>query len=181
MIPVSKKAELDLFEKQRERVLVLLEDFNFSNFHNLQFLDTSYNKFTGTISESMFELLPNLHMLSLSFNCLKSVLPTSLCSLSKIQTILIDELGSQCEETKYRFFSKTEYLPKCYWSIPPLQTFHVIGNGLLGQLGAAAATAGSGGAACCRCSGQNCLCLPFLPILISPSLAILAAPTAALR
>jgi Leucine-rich repeat (LRR) protein len=117
-------------------------NFNFSSSVMINF-DISDNQLTGTIPSALF-LLPHLRTLSLSLNCFKDNLPSSMCNGIALEVIAMDGLGSaeKCKHSITLNFITSVTLgqriggtiPQCVWLLTNLQTLNLAGNGLSGTI-----------------------------------------------
>lgn len=109
-------------------------------------IDLSSNSFSGPLPDNLF-LLPALTHLAVASNCFSGILPNSICSCTKLQTLILDGLtsGQMCEveiwQTPNAFSLSGTYtrqsvdstIPSCiFTSIPNITTLHLSGNGFRG-------------------------------------------------
>ena len=109
----------------------------------LNLIELSDNQLTGQLPDSLFQL-PQLRTLVLVSNCFSGVIPHSICDCSTLATISMDGLRSanSCRQvilpgvsSSYILTSKVSGgVPACLFSMPILNTLHLSGNGLTGNL-----------------------------------------------
>ncbi len=113
-----------------------------SDLHDLQFIDISNNKFTGSIPDNIF-LSSNVFCVVLEVNCFSSSISTNICNAVNLQVLILDAVGGakSCLGKVLPFFdaytlvNKVEGgIPSCVYSLPYLNTLHLSGNGILGSL-----------------------------------------------
>ena len=89
-------------------------------------VDLSNNLFSGQLPSELFTL-PSLISLAAVSCCFEGELPESLCSSSKIQSLILDGLsdGKACAHNSFlgNHFSRMRgSIPKCVYDMPSLQT-----------------------------------------------------------
>jgi Leucine-rich repeat (LRR) protein len=116
--------------------------FNDTSSALLRLLDISNNKFSGTLSASLFEL-PSLQTVILSQNCFSGSLPTTLCGNSNLEYIVLDLLTANCGNAVASIPLLQGFvlrrlvdgsIPSCIWNMSSIKLLHLIGNGLMGSL-----------------------------------------------
>jgi Leucine-rich repeat (LRR) protein len=109
------------------------------NFSFLQVVDLSNNHFSGTIPESLF-VPPSLLTIIGSQNCFSGSLPSSICSLEGLENIVLDLLTGNCASSGRSVggFVLRHYMigtiPSCIWNSSSIRILHLLGNGLTGSL-----------------------------------------------
>jgi hypothetical protein len=110
-------------------------------------LDLSFNSFTGTLSEALFNTLPALETVSLLINCLHGTITDQICEAQSLQVLVLDSIngGDDCNvyiPTVLRpvihgsFSNGYIYgsIPPCLFQMGNLTTLHLSGNGLAGSI-----------------------------------------------
>ena len=110
------------------------------NSKSLQYVDLSYNVFTGSLPSESF-MSPALILFSASSNCLLSELPQSLCSSMKLSELYINGLGSNDRCTEYQSSAQNiarslvfPQLISCIWSTSSISKLYLAGNSYSGKL-----------------------------------------------
>lgn len=105
----------------------------------LQYLDLSSNKFTGSFP--IFSSWQNMTLLSLSENCFSGELPSSLCAITSLEYLLLDNApsGQKCwKDGMGSYFPQIHFLkgsiPACFWEMDNLKHLQIVGGGLHGKL-----------------------------------------------
>jgi Leucine-rich repeat (LRR) protein len=112
-------------------------------------LDFSDNQISGSFPETFWSKMPFLESLLLYSNCLSSSLPSTVCSMKNLTTLVLDAASSstRCDvqfpgaldfvfnRATVSKQSLSGTIPSCIWSsMPALQTLHLSSNGLVGTL-----------------------------------------------
>ena len=105
--------------------------------------DLSENKLLGNLNYSnVFTRLSNVRTIDLSSNCLSGSLPSSICSLSQLNSLSLNGLSSKCGKQfnplglfKAPFYKNSigGMLP-CIWEMPSLKNLFLSGNLMTGSL-----------------------------------------------
>ena len=113
------------------------------NVTNLQFIDVSNNRFTGSIPSYLFG--PRLQEFAAASNCLEIVIPEEICNARELRVIVLDGMhsGQSCRNPFFRGTIFKSYgltsiegrgIPPCLYSMPNLNVLHLSGNVLMGTL-----------------------------------------------
>ena len=94
---------------------------------NLTVIDITSNKFSGIISSAFFTEF--LRIFSASNNCLQPTIPTSVCSSTNLERLLVSGLRlNNCDRNPAELVLTPGEFPDCLWSLPKLETFVGTGN-----------------------------------------------------
>jgi hypothetical protein len=115
-------------------------------FPNLTYVSIANNSFDMFIAPALF-MSSLLKVISLSANCFSGDLPDTICYSSVLQSVVMNAAssGSGCKVQFPHLLSKIfkgtfstnrllASIPSCLWNIDSLQTLHMAGNGLTGQI-----------------------------------------------
>jgi hypothetical protein len=125
---------------------------NYISLQNLHAIDLAVNYLSGTLPSFILSF-PNLFSISIASNCFHGKFPDGLCqdpnAGKALTTVVMDGLSSNptCPRNKLINDRKPSFihgflqsntlegtLPSCVWTLPNLQTFHISGNALQGNL-----------------------------------------------
>ena len=117
---------------------------------NITVLDIADNGFTGTIPDALFsDYLPNINTFSAGSNCFSGSLPSSICSATNLETLVLSGLGSSrlCQNDIWKDSIFSGYfngftarhhiagtLPQCLFAMDKLSYLYLSGNRMLGEL-----------------------------------------------
>jgi hypothetical protein len=117
----------------------------------LQDIALSNNQFTGNIPNEAFKL-KSLVSFGAGSNCLWGSLPESLCSSSSLSLLILDGVssGSSCKRPLYPELDDkrlpyvltkriTGHIPPCVFNMTSIQTLHLSGNSITGNIESIAA------------------------------------------
>jgi Leucine-rich repeat (LRR) protein len=138
--------QLEQFFVQKNHFHGTLDSF-FSNPENsplssIVYFDVSDNHFSGSIPANLFRH-SNLSIISMSLNCFKDELPSTMCESSRAEVISMTGLGaangcSNAVEIPFTGVSLGQILlgsiPECLWLLSNLNTLSLAGNGLTGTI-----------------------------------------------
>ena len=99
---------------------------------------TSDNAFTGSFPFQFFSA-PSLKILAMVTNCFDGTLSSDICKVKSAEILALDglSLGNKCTTNKVNSFFSAKFsgsLPRCLFEMPNLQSLHLSGNGLTGEV-----------------------------------------------
>ena len=110
--------------------------------------DVSGNKLTGDLNYSnIFKGLVSARCIDLGSNCISGSLPSTICSLTKLQSLSLNGLASNCDNNKWNplglfktpiYKSSTGSMLSCLWEMPQLTNLYLSGNLISGSLSSVA-------------------------------------------
>jgi hypothetical protein len=117
-------------------------DPNYQN--NLTNIDLVNNLFSGSIPSAIFSL-SSLEMFAASNNCMSGSLPIEICSSTRLVSLILDGIHSNCRNPIFPLFPfiKTYSssssiieggIPTCVFNMISLNTLHIAGNSIKGTL-----------------------------------------------
>lgn len=143
-LSIARMTGLKTVELNNNRFSGSLDILNeMHNFSSIEFIDVSYNDFSGGLPKILF-ISPSLKYFDASKNCLTQRIPSTIC-LSNLNTLSINGLssGRSCRNQfldilgifKSHPATKVEgSLPLCILQMPSMQQLYVNGNLLNGDL-----------------------------------------------